>query len=143
MATANRSIVKAFVTETLGCACPETVFEQVEYANASERFGFHKPLHRVLIGQRLLIYFLEADDAAELRSLLPMLLEKGRMERDQGGYHRLRVVVIADRPESLQQEAERLFRSAAGVDEKTHLHVLTRDPDWERMRGALRGFAAT
>ena len=122
----NPADIKSFVKETLGCRCPESVFEQIDYDEQAAIPGLDTPLQRLLIGNRLLIYRLEIEDAAALRMVLPLLVESGQAERDRNGYNRLSVVIATDHPESLHHEAQRLFSSLEGVDEKVQLHVLAR-----------------
>jgi len=118
-------IVKDFVAGTLGCGCPDSVFGQVDYDARSSTLGPDLPLQRLLVGNRLLIYILECNDAAALRKLLPQLIEKGKAERDRRGYNRLRVVVSTGQPELIRHEAEQLFSGVGGLDDKVHLHVLS------------------
>jgi hypothetical protein len=129
----HAAAIKSFVIETLGCRCPESVFEQIDYHDTSTIPGLETPFKRLLIGHRLLIYLLECDDATALQSALPLLVEKGKAERDDQGYHRLRVVIATDQPQSIQHEADRLFSSLGDVDEKVHLHVLARGRSLDRI----------
>jgi len=135
----NTAAIKSFVIETLGCRCPESVFEQIDYDERSTIPGFDTPLQRLLIGTRLLIYIFESDDATALQMFLPLLVEKGKAERDHNGYNRLRVVVATDQPQSIQHEAEMLFASLGDVDEKVHLHVLSRCRGLDRIRQTVPG----
>lgn len=122
----NRQSVKTFVTETLGCRCPESVFEHIEYQGEAAVPGLNDPLKRLVVGRRLLIYFLESDDAAVLRTSLPRLIRTARDERDRAKYNRVRVVVLSDHPDPLRPEAERSFSGLDEVDARMHLHVLAR-----------------
>lgn len=115
--------IKTFVIETLGCRCPESIFGQIDEQSDITLSSLDAPLRRLLIGRRLLIYILDADDAAALQ-VLPELIERGKAERDRNGYNRLRVVVASHRPESIRQAAEEVFSSLGNVDEKVHLHVI-------------------
>ena len=129
----NAAAIQTFVTETLGCRCPESVFEQIDYDEKSTIPGLDTPLRRLLIGHRLLIYILECDDATALHTFLPRLVERGKAERDRNGYNRLRVVVATDQPQSIQHAAEMLFSRLDHVDEKVHLHVLARCRSLDRV----------
>ena len=123
MTMTHAAAIKSFVIETLGCRCPESVFEQIDYDDHT-RLG--DAVQALADRPPAAIYLLECDDATALQSALPLLVEKGKAERDDQGYHRLRVVIATDQPQSIQHEADRLFSSLGDVDEKVHLHVLAR-----------------
>lgn len=134
-----RPIIQSFVTGILGCGCPDSVFEQIECSRMQAIPGLTKPIWRLLIGRRLLVYFLEAD-GCEISSVLPQSLEMGIAERNRNGYNRLRLVIVTNRPEPIRQEAQSLFAGVAGADEKAHLHLLPAEEDWERLCETMAGF---
>lgn len=138
---ASRETVRAFVSGTLGCGCPDGVFDEIEAGVADEAaFG---PALRLLIGKRLLVIFIESDDRHVIGARLPALLEYGRGERDAKGYNRLRVVIVSARPRAIRQEAASQFAALASGDERVHLHVLPRDAHWQRLQEAMVTFAVT
>ena len=56
--------IKRFVQETLGCSCPEEVFDKIECkTNVSSTWW-----KRIDVGNRLLIYILDATDVSDLTS---------------------------------------------------------------------------
>ena len=123
----NFSLVKAFVKETLGCACPDEVFEQIE---CDEDYTLDAKLptcNRVLIGNKLLIYLWEVADAEDLRKYLALILTCGKKERDDRDYNRFRLVVSTRLPEKLRGTAQKIFKPLAANDEKLHLHVVSRE----------------
>ena len=120
----NTAEIKLFVTTQLGCGCPDSVFEQVDYDPAWLLPGSGQPMQRLLIGQRLLIYLLAIDVATDLPVVLPRLVEVGRLERDRNGYNRLRIVIASTRTEAIRAVAEGIFAGLAHADENVHLHVL-------------------
>lgn len=125
-APSNAAAIKSFVTECLGCRCSDDVFEQIDDYGSAMIPGLAVAFRRLLIGRRLLIDILECDEPAALLAALPVLVEKGKAERDDHGYNRLRVVVATDQPVAIEHEAEALFSSLGDVDEKVHLDVLAR-----------------
>lgn len=141
--SASNNVIKSFVLTTLGCGCPESVFEQIAYDGTPALPALDGRLQRLVIGNRLLIYIVEADDAAALRALLPLLLETGKAERDRNAYNRLRIVVAAANPESIRPDAESVFLGADGMDEKVHLHVLSREISSDAVRRAMTGPGTT
>lgn len=122
----NAAAIKSFATETLGCRCPDDVFEQIDDHGRATIPGLAVPFRRLLIGRRLLIYIVECDEPAALWAALPVLVEEGKAERDDHGYNRLRVVVAAEQPVFIEHQAEASFSSLGNVDENVHLHVLAR-----------------
>ena len=123
----NPVAVKTFVRERLGCQCPDSVFEQVDYQENAGIVDQNMITRRLLIGSRLLIYIVEPENGSSLSDLLPLFVKKAREERDRQGYNRLRVVIIADPVESVRSEVERVFAGIEAVDSKVHLHVLGQD----------------
>lgn len=116
--------IKAFVTETLGCGCPESVFERIDYDARLVMAGLDRPLQRLLIGNRLLIYILESGDVSELQQVLPVLLAAGKADRDMHGYNRLRVVVATEQPDLVRGEVDRLLPCLPDLDDRAHVHVV-------------------
>ena len=84
----NPVAVKTFVRERLGCQCPDSVFEQVDYQENAGIVGQDAIARRLLIGSRLLIYIVEHENGSSLSDLLPLFVKKAREERDRQGYNR-------------------------------------------------------
>jgi hypothetical protein len=123
--------VKNFVQQTLGCGCPEPVFQSM----LTDQFTLPElptiPIRRLLIGQRLLIYMINPGSAGSpTPAQLALLTARGLQEREQYGYNRLRLVVtLAEHTDHQQQALERSFTALQGNDDRLHLHVLgVRDP---------------
>lgn len=118
--------IEAFVRNRLGCTCPEEVFEQI----SSRRLNLEElpllQLHRLVIGQRLLIYIVAFEEPLSALSRLDQLLARGRRERDERGCNRFRLVLaLPGRQEALELQAA--FDRLAANDDRAHLHLL--DPD--------------
>jgi hypothetical protein len=112
--------IKRFVRETLGCSCPEEVFEKIECQNEIEGI----PGSRIIVGNRLLIYIIPVDGQSGIRSVIEAALERGVTERDNKGFNRLRLVLTTSRPDELRSLAEHGFEDSGYADSKTHLHVV-------------------
>jgi hypothetical protein len=123
-ATFDHETAKHFVRDTLGCQCPESVFDQIDYQENSDILGKDALAKRLLVGNRLLIYILEIDDAKSLPILLPRLVKNAKSERDSQGYNRLRVVIADENADIILPVAESLFAEIEDIDPKVHLHVL-------------------
>ncbi len=153
----DKAAVREFARETLGCGCPDEVFDAIEQDTAvtldtetdTETAGGLRLKHRFLIGGRLLLYLYhiepDIDNGARMEgftSTLRALIEHGRAVRDQNGYNRFRLVLITTAQPDADSDAdgghtERLHTLAhrvydtlppSVVDEKVHLHTIERDP---------------
>ena len=56
-------------------------------------------------------------------------MRRGKEERDKNGYNRFRLVLAADSPVEVSEQADGLLKSLVGNDEKLHFHVLPSDND--------------
>ncbi len=113
--------IKRFVQETLGCSCPEEVFNQIDYQKEYDGISGRK----VTVGDRLLIYIITMDGKSNIQGVINSALERGVVERDKKGLNRFRLVLVASHPDELRSSAEHAFDSSGYTDEKTHLHVVS------------------
>ena len=113
----KRSNAVFLVRDILGCTCPEEIFDhyQVQH-NVSEAI----PMVQLIMGNRLLIWIVDAAWVVEPGQMLFRLLEQGLAERESRGLNRFRLVVAGE-PLSWEKEWAHL---AEGLDPKVHLHVL-------------------
>lgn len=117
--------ITRFVRGTLGCRCPDGVFQSIVIGE--ERTPDNRvPFTRLLVGDRLLIYVLPASSAAMAPNTLAVLAGQGRAERDAKGYNRFRLVVASDDPAAQAVAARAIFEHVVGHDEKAHLHLVIR-----------------
>jgi hypothetical protein len=112
--------IKRFVQETLGCSCPDEVFNQIDYQKECDDISGRK----INVGERLLIYIITMDGKSSIQGVISSALEQGVEERDKKGLNRFRLVLVASRPDELHSSAEHAFYSSGCADEKTHLHVV-------------------
>lgn len=112
--------IKRFVQETLGCSCPEEVFNKIDYQKECDGISGSK----VNVGDRLLIYIITMDGQSDIQGVINSALEQGVAERDIKGLNRFRLVLVASPPDELRNSAEQAFNSSGYTDGKTHLHVV-------------------
>ena len=112
--------IKRFVQETLGCSCPEEVFNQIDYQKEHDGILGRK----INVGDRLLIYIITMDGQSNIQGVINSALVQGVVERDKKGFNRFRLVLVASHPDELRSSAEQAFNSSGYTDEKTHLHVV-------------------
>lgn len=113
--------IKRFVQETLGCTCPEDVFNKIDYQKARDG-GVGS---RVNVGDRLLIYLVTVDGKSSIQEVINTMLERGIEERNNKGFNRFRLVLVTSRPDDLRSTAEKVFDGSGYADEKVHLHVVS------------------
>jgi hypothetical protein len=116
----HASIVR-FVRETLGCRCPDDVFDSITLA--TENADTVGCFSRLVIGRRLLIYIARPADAAAVAAAVVALAHRGHRDRDTSGLDRFRLVWPAQ-DESAARDAATAFAAAGGNDDQMFLHVL-------------------
>lgn len=119
----NQENIKTFVRQTLGCGCPEEIFEDMDCRTDVLMDG--KRYTRLSIGNRLLIYVFKTVNSDDLDSMISLLVDKGRNERDRLGFNRLRLVLAPERIEQIKKTASEIFEKTQ-KDEKIHLHIIER-----------------
>ena len=123
MNPADRQSTEHFVRTTLGCQCPDEVFESIVIGQ-DRTPDDDAPFTRLLVGDRLLIYIHEAQPARVTTATVFKLAQRGLTERDAKQYNRFRLVIVADDPTKLLTAARSSFAGVAGTDDRAHLHVL-------------------
>lgn len=116
--------IKHFVQNTLGCGCPEDVFKSIDVRRNVRLNSFIVLDSAIIIGNRLLVYIVEAGSPGCVEEHLPVLVARGRKERDEKGLNRFRLVLVADNSDAVRNIAGRIFDELRGTDEKVHLHVI-------------------
>lgn len=127
--------IEDFTRNCLGCDCPAEVFQHIDCnqgEEAPEAPNGLRPVRRLDIGGRLLVYIAEAaggDGQKEaLATALGELAGAGIKDRDSEGFNRFRLVIACPKPESHEDDLKRSFRlGPAGDDPKAHLHVVSKD----------------
>jgi hypothetical protein len=122
----DQTAIERFVRGTLGCRCPDEAFRSIsiERIRAPGEAG---PVTRLLVGNRLLVYVPGRDGSELSPESLEALCEAGRADRDSHGLNRFRLVVGSAQPAGVSSALQDCFHSAAGHDERAHLHLLARD----------------
>ncbi len=118
----DHKTIKTFVQKTLGCGCPEEVFQYIECRSDTALDDF-VVRNWINIGNRLLVYVVEADNSGSVKQMLPVLIAAGRKERDEKGFNRLRIVLAVDDIDEVKRIATDIFNNA-DKDDKVHLHII-------------------
>jgi hypothetical protein len=119
--------IKSFVQQTLGCRCPDAVFEHVEIERDIQTDNGIFLHSRVNIGNRLLIYVIEQKGSSFNPDELPNIIHGGIHERYKYGFNRFRLVLTLDGSEKLRQTVENIFDTLPDKDDKTHLHIIDKE----------------
>ncbi len=118
----NEKEIKVFIRETLGCGCPEEVFQYMDY-RSNIMSGDVLLRARINVGNRLLIYVVDVEKKESIRNILSRLIDIGKKERDDLGFNRFRLVLASDNMNEIRRTSEDLFRDSV-KDEKVHLHIV-------------------
>ncbi|MCU7922827.1 MAG: hypothetical protein KZQ88_09020 [Candidatus Thiodiazotropha sp. (ex Dulcina madagascariensis)] len=115
--------ITTFVRQTLGCNCPDEVFERVLVSN-QEISEFAGPVTRIDIGGRLLVYLMPIASIGVEAAAVERAVVAGRTDRDSRGFNRFRLVVADSSDAGQQRRVMQMFSRVAGRDEKLHLHFV-------------------
>ena len=125
MTHADRASIERFVRGTLGCGCPDEVFEHLAVSRLPPIAG-RPPIVQLQVGSRLLIHVAALPGDAATCSWIEQLASSGRAARDRHGYNRFRLVIASPVPLASARELEDRFARAIVGDDKAHLHVVDR-----------------
>ncbi len=122
----DNKVIKEFVRNTLGCNCPEEVFQYIDCRKAVSIDENICPAYEINIGNRLLIFVAGIDKVDSLRYVLPKLVQVGINKRDEKKFNRFRLVLLTAKVNDVEEQASGIFNSLV-TDEKVHLHVINKD----------------
>ena len=126
MSQPDRASIEHFVRRTLGCGCPDEVFEHVFISRLPGVAG-RTPIVQLLVGSRLLIHVVHPPGGEAVNGWVEQLASNGRAARDRHGYNRFRLVVASPAPPAAAREIQERFSKATVGDEKAHLHFVSND----------------
>jgi hypothetical protein len=115
--------IKGFVQDTLGCGCPESVFEYIDIRSSINIDDTIHLKNKLNIGNRLLIYVVEVNEPVFIENNLGKIVRTGKSERDENNFNRFRLVVVTE-DLSVRESAEQMFSSLDFLDDKIHLHTI-------------------
>ena len=115
---AVKSNTTLLVRDTLGCTCPQEVFDN--YRVRSHVSG-SIPMVQLIMGDRLLVRIVDAAKLNDPEKTAMELLKEGLAERDRLNLNRFRLVIVGTFPPS---KAHVLTGLPETMDPKVHLHIL-------------------
>ena len=112
-----------FIKNTLGCRCPEEVFENIDvkFIRPIENVG---EFARVVVGNTLLVYVYCDGQLGDVISSIEQTTNKGRDDRNKNKYNRFRLVLPDSLGKNVIEEAKVNFVSEFQFDEKLNLHFV-------------------
>ncbi|MBN2314171.1 MAG: hypothetical protein JXM79_09595 [Sedimentisphaerales bacterium] len=116
--------IKSFIRDTLGCNCPEEVFQHIE---STENVLIQENLrmtHRIDVGGRLLIYIYNVERSTEIVEDMIKLILHGQKVKKADGYNRFRLVLVSDDKEGIDRKTTQTFDELQ-KDENIHLHIIS------------------
>ena len=122
----DNKVIKEFVRKTLGCNCPEEVFEYIDCQKALSIDENICQACEINIGNRLLIFAAAIDEVDSLSSVLSKLVQAGINKRDEKKFNRFRLVLVTAKEKDVAEQALGIFNSFV-TDEKVHLHVINKN----------------
>lgn len=119
----SNQAIEQFTRQILGCDCPAEVFQYIDCQDGPS-LGKNDPrAFRINIGHRLLIYIVECPDHDLLAQRIRTLAALGKQERDNMKFNRFRLVLSADEPDAIAEQAQAVFETL-DPDDRLHLHVI-------------------
>ena len=73
--------LKIFIKETLGCGCPDEVFEKIDLSKLQVE-DYSGELTRIVAGDKLLIYVIHSGKEGNLCNLVELVGLAGKRDRD-------------------------------------------------------------
>ena len=118
--------IKEFIRKTLGCNCPEDVFQNID-CQSTINIGENIVLdYEINIGNRLLIFIAGTDKVDSLEVIISKLVKAGMKKRDDNKFNRFRLVILTAGINDKAEQAQEIFNSLI-IDDKVHLHVIEKD----------------
>ncbi len=119
----EKGAVVRFVRETLGCQCPDEVFERIGigFRNKGGASQGIPDVEKIIlnIGNRLLVHIISGDGIEE--DMVWGFLNDGRVKRDILGLNRFRLVLVSSPPIKIGQ-----MEISKRLDDRIHLHLITK-----------------
>lgn len=122
----NKKNLKVFIRNTLGCGCPDRVFEKIDVSDL-QTGECEKEITRVIVGDVLLIYVIQRESSGNLLDSVESIGLAGKTDRDANNYNRFRLVVSGFKDVAQQKEISERFSKSFSTDEKMHIHFVNKE----------------
>lgn len=118
--------IKVFVKNTLGCGCPEKVFEKIDVSKLLT-VKLEKEITRIVVGDTLLIYVIHPEPSGDFVDSVESIGLAGKTDRDTNKYNRFRLVVSGFDDDVQQEKVSKRFSKSFNSDEKMHIHFVNQE----------------
>jgi hypothetical protein len=115
--------IKALVRNTLGCGCPEKVFEKIDVSKL-HIVEHEKEATRIVVGDTLLIYIISPELSGNFDDGVEKIAIAGKIDRDTNNYNRFRLVITGFEDHVQQGNVSQRFSNLFNTDEKMHIHFV-------------------
>ncbi len=122
----NNEKIKVFVKNTLGCGCPEKVFEKIDVSKLPT-VEHEKEITRIVVGDTLLIYVIRPEPSGNYVDSVESIGLAGKTDRDINNYNRFRLVVSSFEDEVQQEKVSERFSKIFNTDDKMHIHFVNQE----------------
>jgi len=122
----NNEKLKAFVKNTLGCGCPEKVFEKIDFSKLPTVVD-EEDATRIVVGDTLLIYVICPIPTANFVDSVESIGLAGKADRNANNYNRFRLVVSGIEDDVQQEKVSKSFSKSFNTDEKMHIHFVDKE----------------
>ena len=122
----NNEKLKVFVKNTLGCGCPEKVFEKIDVSKLPT-VEHEKEIIRIVVGDTLLIYIISLEPSGDFVDSVESIGLAGKADRDTNNYNRFRLVVSSFEDDVQQEKISERFSKSFNTDEKMHIHFVSQE----------------
>lgn len=120
----NSETLKIFIKDTLGCGCPDKVFDKIE-VEKQHTDGYANEFTRIVVGDTLLIYIVQPSVHERFSDRVEVIGMAGKADRDANRYNRFRLVVAPAVENSNIDDVLDRFISEFGADGKMHIHSVS------------------
>jgi len=118
------NMIKSFVINKLGCNCPPEVFNIIEWQNDVQIDDNIILNYKINIGNRLIIYIIDVEDAKFINDNLLKVIKIGIGERNDNNFNRFRLVITSNNIAEIGSIAQNVFNQLNIDDQKIHLHLI-------------------
>ena len=116
--------IRRFIRHTLGCTCPEEVFEHIDIESIPKIGPISGDFTRLVMGNRLLVYLWKLEEIDLLPEQFFSIFKAGQSERDQKHLNRFRLVIGTPLVEETKNILEPTVAFHDDTDDKSHYHIL-------------------
>ena len=121
--------LKKFIRKVLNCACPDEVFEHIEFERKYSINQDFPSITRINIGHRLLVYIYLVENLDNLNLYIKKLINFGNEEKRKQNFNRLRIVLVSNNIRETEYSINSSNKEYINNvnTQNIHLHILHKD----------------